>query len=135
MITGFQLDPTSKALPLGVRIVVTLTNPYDDPYTFAITPIGILRNFNQEICEVKPTATDQITLEETPTSLGHRFIFHMPEDQRLLIGRFPERVAFDISVERQGATSWLPTNRVLFVVDGPECHGYQAKEFNQAFNQ
>lgn len=133
MFTGFQLDTTSKPLPLGVRIVVTLNSQDEEPFTFAITPLGISRNFKPEIAGPQPVASDIVTVERTPSSLGHRFIIHLPEDQRIFIGDFPQRVAFEITIERQAITYWLPSNKVLVVVDGNQCDLFQAKEFSPGY--
>ena len=133
MFTGFQLDTTSKQLPLGVRIVVTLNSQDEESFTFAITPQGISRNFKPEIAGPQPVASDVVTIEHTPSSLAHRFIIHLPEDQRIFIGDFPQRVAFEITIERQAITYWLPSNRVLVVVDGNQCDLFQAKEFSPGY--
>lgn len=138
MFTGFQLDPSSPRLPLGVRIVVSLTAEGEEPFTLAITPIGVIQNYrfpaeilNEE--NIHPYPRDVINVQYTPGSLAQRHIIQLPEDQRLLIGNLPGTFSFDIFVERQFDSQWRTTNRVLAVTDGHEFSLFQAKEYTKPY--
>lgn len=133
MFTGFQLDPASKRLPLGVRMVVSLTSDGEEPFTLAITPIGVLPDFRHEVNPPNPRFEDEIRIQHTPDTLSQRFIIHLPEDQRILLGDFPARIAFEITVERQTVGTWQPSNKALVVLDGSECQLFQAREFTPGY--
>lgn len=138
MFTGFQVDASSPRLPLGVRIIISLTAPNEEPFTIAITPIGVIDNyrFPMELLaeeNIHPLAKDVISVEYTPASLAQRHIIVLPENQRLLIGNLPSMLTFDIFVERQFANSWKTTNRVLVITDGFELNLFQAKQYTKEY--
>lgn len=129
MLTGFQLDSNSKSVPFGTRIVVTLSSPGEDSFTFAISSGELIQNYISKPSSPKPQLSDEIWLEPTPDSDTQRFVIHTPEGQRIIVGDFPDPVSFEITVERKFANKWMTTNKVLVVVEKNKNQIFQAREF------
>lgn len=129
MLTGFEIDTKAKSLPFGVRILVSLMAKDESPFTVAILTHGVEQDFYSAPVQIKPYPADEISVQATPLSIGHRYIINLPEEQRIFVGDFPNRVAFEITVQRFHQVSWFATNRVLAIFDGSDCKMFQAKEF------
>ena len=135
MITGFQLDSKSKSVPVGLRIVLTLRSSNQDPFTLAISALGVIQNYAHQPSPPKADPKDEVWIEPTPESKNHRFIIHTPGNQRILLGEFPIAISIEVSVERAATNGWLTTNKVLIVLDKNDINIFQAREFVLANQQ
>lgn len=129
MITGFQLDTSTKPVPLGVRVILTLSSPGEESFTFAISAGGVFQNYTHQPTPPKPNPNDEIWVERTPSSKTHRFIIHTPGNQKILIGDFPIKISFEVIAERNIVNGWMTTNKVLIVLENNDYKIFQAREF------
>ena len=129
MITGFQLDATAKPIPPDFRIILTLISSDEEPYSFAIQKGKVVENYRHNPSPPEPNPSDEIWVESTPASTHHRFIIHTPEEQKILLGNFPVRISFEISIERRVSNEWISTNKVLIILNKKNYKIFQAREF------
>lgn len=135
MITGFQLDSKNKPIPVGLRIILTLSSPGEKTVTFSISSDGEIENYLQKLTKINPNFGDEIWIEPTPESKSQRFIVHAPADQRILLGDFPIQISFEITVERKFSNQWMTTNKVLIILNDNQHKIFQAREFTESYQK